>query len=100
MDTLTVSTETSSPALFELGEICTTPAALRSLSSTEMAEAICRHCRCDWGNLGQEDWQANNEALKRGERLLSAYETASKIKFWIITEADRSYTTILLPGDY
>ena len=54
----------------------------------------------DWGELDEEDKTANDEALKTGERLLSAYKSATGTKFWIITEADRSVTTILMPEDY
>jgi hypothetical protein len=100
MDTQTVLPEPSGSALFDLGTICTTPAALLSVPSMEMAAALRRHRECDWGNLGEDDKRANNQALKHGERLLSAYETASGTKFWIITEANRSITTILLPEDY
>lgn len=53
----------------------------------------------DWGNLCEEDRLANERALREGERLLSAYETAGGVTFWIITERDRSATTVLLPED-
>ena len=54
----------------------------------------------DWGDLDAEDHQANEDALRHGSHLLSAYQTAAGTKPWIITEADRSITTILLPEDY
>ena len=54
----------------------------------------------DWGNVCEADWIANDRALKRGERLLSSYSARDGTEFWIITEWDRSYTTILLPSDY
>jgi len=62
--------------------------------------ALQRHVRGDWGNLDDEDKQANEDALHRGSRLLSSYQTSQNVKFWIITEADRSVTTVLLPEDY
>jgi len=63
-------------------------------------EALQRHVAGDWGELDEEDKKANDGALQTGERLLSAYQSATGTKFWIITEADRSVTTVLLPEDY
>jgi hypothetical protein len=54
----------------------------------------------DWGELTQEDIDENNRALKEGSRLFSAYRSTSRVKFWIITEWDRSVTTVLLPSEY
>ena len=59
-----------------------------------------RHRRADWGEVDKEDWQANERALKNGERLLSAYTLPTGQKLWVITEWDRSVTTILVPADY
>jgi hypothetical protein len=59
-----------------------------------------RHVRGDWGTLDPEDWNSNERALKGEGRLFSAYLSIQNIKFWIITECDRSVTTILLPEDY
>jgi len=64
-----------------------------------------RHVKGDWGDVDEEDKQTNNRALKRGDRLLSAYNDASfpqrgVATIWIITEADRSATTILFPDEY
>ena len=64
-----------------------------------MADLLRRHGAGDWGNLCAADKAQNNRALKEGTRLLSAYELAGS-KVWIITEADRSYTTVLLPEEY
>jgi hypothetical protein len=61
---------------------------------------MARHVSGDWGELDDEDKQSNEEALKDGSRLLSAYLDRNNVKFWIITEADRSATTVLLPEDY
>ena len=54
----------------------------------------------DWGEVSDEDRARNEAALKQGSRLFSAYHAANSTKFWIITEADRSVTTVLLPADY
>ena len=62
--------------------------------------SLTRHRRGDWGNLGDEDKQENELSLKKGFRLLSAYEADGMPKIWIITEADRSATTILFPDEY
>jgi len=59
-----------------------------------------RHHRGDWGDLDEEDKAANDQALIDGGRLFSAYHSATGIKVWIITEADRSATTVLLPSEY
>lgn len=61
---------------------------------------LIRHCRGDWGDVGVEDAAANDRAAAAGGRLLSAYTLADGMKIWIITEADRSATTILLPEEY
>ena len=65
-----------------------------------MMRALFRHEHGDWGTLEAQDWETNQLALKNGDRLLSAYESTDGVKFWIITEADRSSTTVLLPEDY
>ena len=85
---------------FSLGQIVATPNALNSVPDNEIKAALQRHVRGDWGNLDEEDKQANEDALHRGSRLLSSYLTIQNVKFWIITEADRSVTTVLLPEDY
>ena len=63
-------------------------------------ESIGRHARGDWGDLGEEDKQTNEAALKDGDRLFSAYEKEGLPKIWIITEWDRSVTTVLFPEEY
>lgn len=63
-------------------------------------ESLKRHWRGDWGDLSPEDWQENELSLKQGLRLFSAYETEGLPRIWIITEADRSATTILFPEEY
>ena len=66
----------------------------------ELQQLITRHASGDWGDLGEEDKQENNRSLKHGFRIFSAYDTSSDIRVWVITEADRSCTTALLPDDY
>lgn len=87
-------------AKFALGHIVATPAALSLLNPDEQLVALSRHASGDWGYLCPEDKAANDEALTEGLRILSSFKTSSGTKFWIITEADRSSTTILLPSDY
>lgn len=87
-------------ARFKLGRIVATPNALGELTQSDILVAIQRHQSGDWGELGRHDREANDRALQEGTRLLSAYHGANGVRFWIITEADRSVTTILLPEDY
>lgn len=89
-----------STASFALGQTVITRGALDVLSNEDVLRALARHARGDWGDVCDEDRAANDEALRYGSRLLSSYHTASGRKFWIITEADRSATTVLLPEEY
>lgn len=84
---------------FPLGQLVITPGARAALSDETILLSISRHLRGDWGELCEEDWQINEKSLRCGGRLLSAY-VADNTRFWIITEADRSATTILLPDEY
>ena len=77
-----------------------TRGAEREVTFEEALESVCRHATGDWGELDVHDRKENNFSLRSGYRLLSAYHTRSGRKFWIITEADRSSTTILLPEEY
>lgn len=85
---------------FPLGQVYTTPGALEVVSEDELISALTRHIGGDWGDVCDDDRAANDEALQLGERLLSVYHTAAGVKFWIITERDRSATTFLLPFEY
>ena len=87
-------------AKFRLGRIVATPGALDVLTNEEMLRAIIRHQSGDWGELTAEDCEANDEAVVHSTRVLSAYRSAKGITFWLITEADRSVTTVLLPEEY
>lgn len=83
-----------------LGRIVATPAALGTVSQPDIVAALRRHAVGDWGNVTPDDRAANDDALKSGERLLSVYQSATGTTFWVLTEADRSATTVLLPDDY
>ena len=85
---------------FPLGKTVVTSHALASLHLADVNHAIIRHARGDWGDVGPEDKAENELSLKEGLRLFSAYSDRNGTKFWIITEADRSATTVLLPEDY
>ncbi len=93
---------TQSKPLFNLGQVVATPAALESIEKAGQAPSdfLDRHVRGDWGDVCQEDAEANEQSLKDGSRLLSSYRTKLNVKLWIISEADRSSSTILLPSDY
>ena len=88
--------------LFPLGQIVATPAAMAVLAEANDDAAIflARHVAGDWGDICLEDKSLNDAALTDGGRLLSVYRTSKGVTLWIITEADRSVTTILLPEDY
>ncbi len=90
----------SRAARFSLGRTVITRGALAELSHRDVQQGIARHVKGDWGDLCEDDQRANDDALKCGARLLSAYHTTTGLKFWIITEADRSATTVLLPEEY
>lgn len=89
-----------SASLFPLGQIAASPNALRKLSKKDIRDGICRHAQGEWGMLDSGDQHANEYALRKGGRLLSCYQSAAGVKFWIITKPDRSKTTVLLPDDY
>jgi hypothetical protein len=87
--------------LFALGFVCATPHALEVLTPEEIRRAVARHSRGDWGDLDKDDWTENEEALRHGSRLFSVYPVErGNGRFWVITEADRSVTTVLMPSDY
>ena len=86
--------------LFNLGNVVATPGALAALGGSYCIPLLLdRHLAGDWGEVDVEDKAANDRALKNGERLLSAY-TVGGVKVWVITEWDRSVTTVLLPEEY
>jgi hypothetical protein len=87
------------PVRFPLGQVAITANASLRLSTEEALTALSRHASGDWGDLCPEDTLANDTALDQGDRLFSAYGQGEN-RFWIITEADRLVTTVLLPDDY
>lgn len=90
------------PAKFNLGQVVATPGAIEAMeeAGNTPLDFLMRHVNGDWGDVDAEDSQANDVALKLGERLLSSYKTDKGVKLWVITEADRSSTCILLPSEY
>ncbi len=86
--------------LFELGQTVATANAANSLDPRDVARGLNRHSMGDWGEVSPDDWQENELSLKEGFRLHSVYHTEDGRTFWIITESDRSVTTVLLPEDY
>ena len=92
---------------FSFGQIVATPGVLETLQKAgqSASEFLQRHSQGDWGDVCQEDRQANDQSLLDGSRLLSAYSTSNGEKLWIITEAaddsgKRAATTVLLPSEY
>ena len=93
--------------VLETGRIALTRGVFDATSGNEpftrfVCESLARHTMGDWGDVCEEDKQSNNEALKCGDRILSAYDYAANpdLNIWIITEYDRSVTTVLFPREY
>jgi hypothetical protein len=88
--------------MFPLGRIVGTPGAIEALreAGQPASPLFAKHQGGDWGEMCDEDKKQNDEALKDGGRLMSCYYLTSGVKVWVITEADRSATTILLPSEY
>ena len=88
--------------LFTLGHVVATPGALAAIgkSGQQPGDFLSRHVRGDWGEVPPEDINENEFSLQHGFRLLSAYRTNAGDRLWVITEADRSSTCILLPEEY
>jgi len=87
-------------AKFRLGRIVATAHVLEVIPRGDITAAITRHQAGDWGEMDEEDRQANERALVENTRLLSIYRSTKGRKFYLITEADRRMTTVLLPEDY
>jgi len=86
---------------FALGKVVITSHAQNVLVKESVYQVLNqRYINCDWGDLTEADKKLNDYAVKNGERILAAYRDDNGTKFWIITEYDRSYTTILMPEDY
>lgn len=88
--------------LFQLGDVFVTPAASDAIGGDilTVTKLLDRHISGDWGDVCEEDWNLNNESLEDNNRLMSVYALPDETKIWVITEWDRSVTTILLPEDY
>ena len=99
-DTPAVEPARSASRTLELGQIVATANAASQLPNSAILIALGRHCAGDWGDVCEEDRKANEFAFYNGERILSVYRTGAGLKFWIITEWDRSITTVLMPDDY
>jgi len=93
--------EIQQTARFSLGRVVATPGALQALETAGMGALplLARHQSGDFGAIDAEDWKANEKAIQQGWRVFSSYPLGQG-KIWIITEADRSITTLLLPEEY
>jgi hypothetical protein len=85
---------------FSLGRIVATPGAMQSLTPQDIKDSLRRHASGDWGEVCEEDREENDLSLTEGHRLLSVYRARNGETFWLITEADRSATTVLMPDEY
>ena len=86
--------------LFDLGNVYQTPGVLECIPSQDVFQCLARHQQGDWGDMFMEDKIENDLSLANGSRLLSAYHASTGEKFWVITEADRQSTTVMLPEEY
>ena len=89
-------------ALFELGKLYTTPGAQAAMMEADQdpLALIQRHVTGDWSKLDEHDQAENRLSIDRDLRIMSAYTLSTGVKVWVITEADRSSTTVLLPSEY
>lgn len=87
-------------AKFEPGQLVVTPNALTRIHPADVPIALGRHLSGDWGDCCAEDWAENELSLREGFRLFSVHKDRRGVRFWIITEANRSQTTVLVPEDY
>jgi hypothetical protein len=94
--------QTERKPLFDLGQLVATPGALAVLEKAGQnpMEFLSRHVTGDWGEIPEEDKQENQFSLEQGFRLLSSYRTTAGDRVWVITEGNRSLTTVLLPDEY
>jgi len=94
--------ENTNTSTFSLGTVVATPGALAVLEEARESSLgyLMRHASGDWGEIPPEDWEENEFSILRELRILSAYTLRNGARIWIITEADRSITTILLPEEY
>lgn len=83
-----------------IGTVYVTHGVAAKIPMENVLLALERHLRCDWGDVGDEDWKLNDRALDEGTRLVSIYKQKTGRSFWVITEADRQATTVLMPEEY
>ena len=95
-----METEETVTGKFAVGRLYLTPGVICKLTPQDVLHAVRRHMQGDWGEVNEEDWEENELSLREGFRLLSAYRGSNGCRFWIITEHDRSATTVLLPEEY
>jgi hypothetical protein len=102
VSTTDTKTATQSAMRFPLGQMFMTPGAIEALEEAGQIpqEFIDRHAELEQGELSSEDYKENLFSVDKGLRIFSAYKTVQGVKLWVITEADRSSTTILLPSEY
>jgi hypothetical protein len=84
----------------ELGEVLASPGVQAAVTRADIQKALVSHMLGDWGDVCADDAAANEAALVEGTRLLSVYHSSAEVKFYIITEADRLHTVVLLPEEY
>jgi hypothetical protein len=84
---------------FPLGEVSVTLRAQQALNPADIVTGVTRHARGDWGELGDADWQENDESIESGFQLISEYAAKDGTRFLVITAGDRSSTTVLLPEE-
>lgn len=85
---------------FQSGTIVATVGATMVADNHAILELLRRHCSGDWGDLSEEDKEANEQAVKHGDRILSSYRLPSGEKLWVITEGSRESTCVMTPGEY
>lgn len=90
---------------FKMGKLYQTAGISEAIKTSRtfrgfVSESLYRYARCDWGEMDADDVAANDDAVKTGDRIFAAYVSPDGDKIWIITESDRSYTTILFPEEY
>ena len=90
------------PFLFSMGRVLATRGALTTLATAavEPSVLLARHAIGDWGDISEADWKENELSLNHGFLLISSYRLSGGTKVWVVTEADRSTTTLLLPSEY
>ncbi len=90
------------PKPFDLGHVVVTPGANQALKNAcqTASHFLNRHLSADWGDLCESDLRLNDEAVKHGGQLLSSYRLSTGLTLWIVTEADRSHTVVLMPEEF